>query len=116
MGNPITHFELMGANGEVQKDFYSEIFDWEVTSTEGFGSYYMVQTGDGQLGGAVGQGSEEIPNYVTIYVEVDKIDPKLEEIEKAGGKTVLPRTEIPDMVTYALFTDPAGNLVGLVER
>jgi predicted enzyme related to lactoylglutathione lyase len=115
LGNPVTHFELMGPNGDAQRDFYSNVFDWQVNEVEGFGGYYLVQTGDGQLGGAVGQGSEEMPNYVTIYVSVDEIDAKLEEIENAGGQTVLPRTEIPDMVTYALFKDPAGNLVGLVE-
>jgi predicted enzyme related to lactoylglutathione lyase len=27
----------------------------------------------------------------------------------------MPRTEIPEVVTFALFSDPAGNLVGLVE-
>jgi predicted enzyme related to lactoylglutathione lyase len=115
MGNPIVHFELMGPDGEAQKDFYSEIFDWKVSSVEGFGGYYLAETGEGQLGGAVGTGSEEMPNYVTIYAEVDDIDKKLAQIEEAGGKSVLPKTEIPDMVTYGLFTDPAGNLVGLVE-
>jgi predicted enzyme related to lactoylglutathione lyase len=115
MGNPITHFELMGPDGEAQRDFYSKIFDWKLTGVEGFGGYYMAETGEGQLGGAVGQGSEEMPNYVTVYVDVDDIDKKLEEIEEAGGKTVLPKTEVPEMVVYALFSDPAGNLVGLVE-
>lgn len=116
MGNPIVHFELMGPDGAAQKEFYSGIFEWKLTDVEGFGGYHLAETGEGQVGGAVGQGSDELPNYVTIYVEVDDIEVKLEEIEEAGGNTVLPRTEIPDMVTYALFTDPAGNLVGLVER
>lgn len=116
MGNPIVHFELMGPDGDAQKEFYTGLFDWKVTAVEGFGGYFLTETGEGQLAGAIGQGSEEMPSYVTVYVEVDDIEGKLEQIEKAGGKTVLPRTEIPDMVTYALFSDPAGNLVGLVER
>lgn len=32
-----------------------------------------------------------------------------------GGKTVVPVTEIPDMVTFAQFADPEGNVVGLVK-
>jgi len=28
----------------------------------------------------------------------------------------MPRTEIPGVVTFGLFNDPAGNLVGLVEE
>jgi len=32
-----------------------------------------------------------------------------------GGKTVVPVTHIPNMVTFAMFTDPEGHLVGLVK-
>jgi predicted enzyme related to lactoylglutathione lyase len=28
---------------------------------------------------------------------------------------VTPRTEIPGVVTFAIFADPAGNTIGLVE-
>jgi predicted enzyme related to lactoylglutathione lyase len=115
MGNPIVHFEFMGPDGDAQKEFYSNIFDWKLTAVEGYGGYFLTETGEGQLAGAIGQGSEEMSHYVTVYVQVDGIDATLEKIEEAGGKTLLPRTEIPDMVTYALFSDPAGNMVGLVE-
>ena len=50
-----------------------------------------------------------------VYVQVPDINAHLAKIEAAGGKTVMPRTEIPDAVTMAIFTDPAGNNVGLVE-
>jgi predicted enzyme related to lactoylglutathione lyase len=30
-----------------------------------------------------------------------------------GGKTVIPVTEMPDVVTFAQFADPDGNVVGL---
>jgi predicted enzyme related to lactoylglutathione lyase len=38
----------------------------------------------------------------------------LEQIEGLGGTVVRDVTVIPGMVTMALFTDPEGNLVGLV--
>ena len=56
-----------------------------------------------------------MPNYVTLYIEVPDIDAHLIKIEAAGGKTVTPRTVIPDTVTFTMFADPAGNMVGLVE-
>ena len=37
------------------------------------------------------------------------------EVIDLGGKTVVPETEIPNMVTFALFADPEGNVVGLVK-
>ena len=36
-------------------------------------------------------------------------------VEVAGGKTVLGPTEVPGVVTFALFKDPDGNLMGLVK-
>jgi len=51
---------------------------------------------------------------VTFYIQVPDINQHLGTIEQAGGRTVLPHTET-DMVTFALFADPEGNVVGLVE-
>ena len=113
--NPIVHWELMGADGQAQKTFYQSVFDWDLEPVPGFENYFMT-TGDGMgVNGAVGQGSEEMPSYLTLYVAVDDINAKLSQVEEAGGSTVMPRTEVPDVVTFALFKDPAGNLVGIVE-
>lgn len=115
MANPIVHWELMGSDGDALKEFYAEIFEWKFTTPEGFESYHMTEGEDMRVNGAVGQGSEDMPSYECIYVGVDDINSKLEEIETVGGKTIVPRTEIPDVVTFAMFQDPAGNYVGIVE-
>jgi predicted enzyme related to lactoylglutathione lyase len=39
----------------------------------------------------------------------------LRKAERLGGKTVMPPTEIPNMVTFAMFADPDGNVIGLVK-
>jgi uncharacterized protein len=49
------------------------------------------------------------------YAQVPDINAALKKVEDLGGKTVVPRTEIPNMVTFAQFTDPFGHLFGLVE-
>lgn len=113
--NPIVHWELMGADGESLRDFYAGLFDWKLEAYEGFNNYYMVSADETVVGGAVGQGNEHMPNYATFYVQVPDIDEHLGKINANGGKTVLPKTVVPDTVTFALFNDPAGNLVGLVE-
>ena len=113
--NPIVHWELMGADGAAQKAFYESIFDWKLEATEGLDNYHMVSADDVGVGGGVGQGNEQMPSYMTIYVQVESIDESLGQIEASGGTTVLPRTVMPGTVTFGLFNDPAGNLVGLVE-
>lgn len=113
--NPVVHWEIMGPDAAATVAFYKSLFDWELQGPPGFEEYQMVAEDSMPVGGAVGSGSEEMPSYVTIYVSVDSIDDTLAAVEAAGGSTVTPRTTIPEMVTYALFSDPAGNVVGLVE-
>ena len=50
-----------------------------------------------------------------VTIDVDAIDEALQEIEAAGGSTVMPRTAIPGMGAFAYFKDPEGNVVGLWE-
>lgn len=106
----------MGPDADVMKVFYSSIFDWEFQSPPGFDNYHMTEAEDTGVAGAVGQGMEEMPAYAAIYVQVADIDATLEKIEESGGETVVPRTVIPDTVIFAMFHDPAGNLVALVEE
>ena len=40
---------------------------------------------------------------------------RADAIEAAGGRTVMPVTEIPGTVTLAQFQDPAGNMVGIIK-
>lgn len=116
MGNKISHIEFMGADGAAQRDFYTSVFGWDAQAVPGFNDYYMVgPESAGAPGAAVGQGPEDSPNYCAVYVEVDSIDDHLAKISEAGGHVVVPRTVIPDTVTFAMFTDPGGNIVGLTE-
>jgi predicted enzyme related to lactoylglutathione lyase len=52
---------------------------------------------------------------VTVYVQVADLDAALRKIEGLGGSVVVGRTDVPGGPIFALFTDPAGNLVGLLE-
>jgi predicted enzyme related to lactoylglutathione lyase len=117
MGNPIVHFEIMGADGKELADFYRSVFEWNPIPTEGFDGYWTMTGEDvGGTGGAVGKGGDEMPTYVALYLGVDSIDEHLPRIEAAGGTTVVPKTVLPGVVTFAMFRDPAGNVMGLAEN
>lgn len=111
----VVHFEMMGPDGSAMKSFYETLFGWKTEEVPGFGGYHMVSPEEAGVGGAVGKGMEQMPAYLTIYVQVDSIDDHLAVVEANGGKTLVPRTVIPGTVIMALFSDPAGNMVGLVE-
>ena len=116
MANPIVHWELMGPDGDAMKEFYGKVFGWSTEAVPGFDGYHMVDAEQaGGVGGAVGKGPEQMPSYLTMYAQVDSIDDHLALITEAGGSTIMPRTVVPGTVTFGMFSDPAGNHVGIVE-
>jgi uncharacterized protein len=113
MANPVVHFEIIGTDGPRLRDFYQGVFDWNPRAMPGPMEYATVdRDGVDGIGGGIGGGDAA---RVTFYVQVDDIDNYLRQIESRGGKTIVPRTVIPNIVTFANFADPEGNVVGLVE-
>jgi predicted enzyme related to lactoylglutathione lyase len=51
---------------------------------------------------------------VTFYVRVDDLDDYLARATELGGEVQMPPTEAGD-VRLAVFADPRGNSVGLIE-
>ncbi len=118
MGRGVVHFEIGGQDADGLQSFYAKQFGWKITGTPmGYG---IVDTkapakSKGINGGISGPPPDGPESWVTFYVEVPSIDASLSKIEAAGGTTVVPRTVLPGMVTFAQFADPSGNVVGLVE-
>jgi predicted enzyme related to lactoylglutathione lyase len=115
MGNPVVHFEIVNKDHKALVDFYSGVFDWSTNPIEGM-PYTGIDTDPGaRPTGGIGAPPEGYPGHVTFYVLVDEIDAKLKEIESKGGKTVQPKMDVPNGPTIALFADPAGNTIGLLQ-
>lgn len=116
MGNPVVHFELHGKDGASLAHFYGDLFGWKTTLHEPI-AYRIVDTdSDGTgIAGGIMEMSEGEP-FVTFYVAVPDVDAALEQVATLGGATVMPKDAVPGGPTIALFRDPEGNTVGLVER
>jgi len=76
----------------------------------------MAEGGPG--GGFVEVGQSGVPiEYKTdsflVYVSTDDIDATLAKVESLGGKTLMPKTEIPQVGWWGVFSDPTGNRVAL---
>ena len=50
-----------------------------------------------------------------IYLGVDDINAALAQVTAHGGTVQAPRFEVKGVVILALFKDPAGNAMGLIE-
>ncbi len=113
MGQPVVHFEITGKDAKRLQEFYGKLFDWHIDANNPM-NYGIVDThGEGSIGGGIGQTDGQ--NQLTFYIQVDDPRAYLNRIEAMGGKTVVPVTEIPNMVTFAQFADPEGNVVGIVK-
>jgi predicted enzyme related to lactoylglutathione lyase len=113
MPNPVVHFEVVGKDGKKLQEFYSKVFDWKIDANNPM-SYGLVDNGGEGINGGI-SGSEGPSGHATFYIEVSDTDEFLKKIEAAGGKTAMPTEVVQGMVTFAMFTDPEGNLVGLVK-
>ena len=118
MGNPVVHFEIIGSHVQALKDFYHSAFDWEIgppMRSANTHDYGIVTThGDG-INGGIGGGVEGYGGHVTFYVAVPDLDAALAKIESLGGSTMMAPTTIPNGPRVALFGDPEGHMVGLVQ-
>ena len=114
MPNPVVHFEIQAKDHEKIQAFYKDLFDWHIDNDNTF-NYGMVDThAEGGINGGIAPANDGT-SRVTFYAQVDDWQAYLDKAEGLGGKTVLPPMEIPDTVTLAMFTDPEGNLIGLVK-
>lgn len=118
MENQIVHFEVNAPMGGKQalQEFYRTIFGWQVipSGPMEYGLLPAPEDGDSGIGGAVDE-SERGPE-VLVYIGVNGIADYLAKAEANGATVVQPVVVIPGMVTMALFRDPAGNLMGIVEN
>lgn len=112
MPNPVVHWEITGPKGKELQSFYARLFDWKIDANNPM-DYGMVDTGGDGINGGIGPAPNG--NSVTFYVQVADPQAYLNRIEEMGGKTVVPVTEIPGAVTFAQFSDPDGNVVGLLK-
>ena len=114
--NPVVHFEVLGRDAGALQKFYSEAFGWSLGPSEGPMEYTMVhQKEGGGIDGGIGKALQGA-GHITFYVGVDDPEAALKQIGKLGGKTIQPPTQVPGGVTFALFADPEGHVVGLVKE
>ncbi len=115
MPNPVVHFEINSKNAKKAQEFYKKVFGWKINANNPL-KYGLVKAGSrGGIGGGIAQVEKGARGSVTFYIQVKDLKACLKRVERLGGKTVVPPTIILNIVTFALFRDPEGNLIGLVK-
>jgi predicted enzyme related to lactoylglutathione lyase len=98
---PIVFFDIAGPDAAKLRDFYAGNFGWQI------GGDNLIQTP--QLPGTLRQD----PPEKVLYIQVPDLDAAMAKIAETGGKIVSPKIPLPTG-QFVLFTDPAGNRMGIV--
>jgi uncharacterized protein len=112
VANEVIHVEVVGKDGPALQRFYSDVFGWQL-DTNNPGGYGMYRQ-DGGLTGGIGAAQEGTPGHVTFYVHAADAEDTLRRVEAAGGRVLMPLTEVAPETKVALFADPEGHVVGLM--
>ena len=121
MGRAVVHFEIIGSDGDALRDYYSELFDWEINADNPM-NYGIVDRAqnlnpDGiGIGGGVAGYEDANARGVTVYVEVPDVEAALTRAEELGGKRLMgPEGGEHGVPILGQFTDPEGNRIGVIQ-
>ena len=114
IANPVVFFEIGCKDLSKTASFYSDLFGWTPTGVP-MASLINTNCADGIQGQITSLGQEP-QNYVLFYIQVDDINDALTKIIDAGGRKMFGPVILPNNKQFAWFSDPEGNLVGLVSR
>jgi hypothetical protein len=107
----IVHVEIPAADRAEAAAFYSKLFGWEMQDMP---EMNYTTFSDGKLGGGFNPLGDDVkPDDVRLYIESGDIEADLRAIVAAGGKVVIPKSEIPTVGWFAWFSDPTGNILAL---
>jgi predicted enzyme related to lactoylglutathione lyase len=111
MAHPVIHAEIRSSDPDATRAFFADLFGW--TYSDGaFPGYSFVATGaEGTVPTAIGplQGGSEAALF---FVGVEDVEATLAKAEKLGGTIVQPAQQVPG-VTFGVFADAQGHLVGV---
>jgi hypothetical protein len=115
MANPFVHVELQSTDIKKARDFYGRLFDWKLEDSQmpGFGTYTMINVGEGTGGGMMASQSPGAPSQWLAYVEVPDIASSTRKAKDLGAKVVLDVTPVADMGKMSVIVDPTGATLGL---
>jgi len=117
MNNPVQWFEITTTNLERAKDFYAKVFNLEFQLIEmpEFKMYMFGEPNKVGSAGALVQDSMNKPSTdgSVVYFSCEDVSKELERVEEAGGKLLIPKTDIGEFGFFAQISDTEGNRIGL---
>ncbi len=108
--------EIVTKNLDKCKNFYSEVFSWELNQSTATGKEMIYLEfnlpGKYPLGGIFEMTEEcekliPVPHFMS-YIAVEDVDETAIEAFELGGRIVVPPTDIPNVGRFSMIQDPTG--------
>ena len=105
-------YELMTSDTNAAGKFYSDVVGWSTQEMPGGDGPHYTTFNIGNVGIA---GMLHLPQHTGWigYICVDDVDAHVEKIVEAGGKLWKPATDIPEMLRFAVLSDPQGAAIAI---
>ncbi|MCJ7622493.1 MAG: VOC family protein [Anaerolineaceae bacterium] len=117
--NPVVFWELASHDAEKSAAFFKKVFDWEIKLDENSGIYFIPAGEDSSKfdgGGIFTLRKSRLP-FVSIYIQVEDIEKKVEQIKEAGGLIIEPpQSFVPGGTEICLFTEPSGVTFAMLQK
>jgi uncharacterized protein len=115
MANPFVHVELNTTDVEQAKNFYSQLFDWQLEDMPmgPSGTYTTIKVGEGTGGGLLKNPMPGVPSFWLAYVLVEDVGAATKKAAALGAKIVKDSVEVPDMGWFSIIQDPTGAALAL---
>jgi predicted enzyme related to lactoylglutathione lyase len=126
MPNPVVHFEIITEDPQSLGRFYREAFGWDVDTAHpgsgagGVATYFLARPNGDQppsagINGGIGGLAPGYGGHVTFYIGVTDVGVALAKALELGATRTMGPEQVPGGPVIALFSDPQGHTVGLVE-
>ncbi|MFN8278025.1 MAG: VOC family protein [Chitinophagales bacterium] len=111
----VVHFEIPTENLEASARFFKAVFQWEFEPFRD--DYWIVKAGpddepgiNGAIMKSMGKG-----HPVVNTILVDNLEQALIKVKENGGTIFKEAMDIPGVGQYAIFSDPDGNMHGVLQ-
>jgi predicted enzyme related to lactoylglutathione lyase len=121
----IVYFQIPADDVDRAKRFYRSLLGWTIEpTTAGLEpeaaaamQYQDVSTGEAQEGtlNSGGMYKRQMSELIMNHVAVEDIDAVLANVERLGGKIIMPKMEIQSVGLNAIIQDTEGNTIGLLQ-
>ncbi|MCK9898623.1 glyoxalase [Parafrankia colletiae] len=106
--------DLMTADVDGARRFYSELFGWTAQESDSeFGGYFNFTRNGRPVAGGMPKQQPELPDVWSVYLLTQDAEKTVAAVPEHGGSVMIPPMAVADLGTMAVVTDPAGAVIGM---